>query len=224
MTAKASIAEIAQDAALTEEEKAARISSAASGNSAMMGEYAALKRNYKVQLDTIGEEFDKVANSGLLKNVANVMELVVQKGDAVNTRHDSSARMSIKVLRERAADQRGMLQNILLDNGKLTAMFNLMQKSEMKMIGLANGMREETRLALIALDRQRKQSPQILKRQGEEDAAIDAIETRLAEVDARRRAERARREMSDFLSGGLATEKPVSAPARARFKRNMAKI
>lgn len=219
MTANVTIAQIAQDAALTEDEKAARISSAASGDSAMMGQYAALKRNYKVQLDTISGEFDKVANSGLLKNVANVMELVAQKGDAVNTRHDSSARLSIKVLRERAADQRGMLQNILQDNGQLTAMFNLMQKSEMKMIGLANSMREETRLALITLDRQRKQSPQILKRQGEEDAAIDAIETRLEGVDARRRAEKAKREMNDYLQTGLSTDKPVTAPARARFRR-----
>jgi hypothetical protein len=219
MTESSTIAQIAQDAALTDDEKAARISSAASGNSVMMGQYATLKRNYKVQLDTISGEFDKVANSGLLKNVANVMEVVEKKGDTVNTRHDSSARLSIKVLRERAAEQRGMLQSILQDNGQLAAMFNLMQKSEMKMIGLANGMREETRLALITLDRQRKQSPQILKRQDDEDAAIGMIEKALAEVDDRRRAEKARRDMSDFLSGGLATEKPVSAPARARFRR-----
>lgn len=187
-------------------------------------QHAALKRNYKVQLETISAEFDKLANSGLLKNIANVMELVEQKGDAVNTRHDSSARLSVKVLRERAADQRGMLQSILQDNGQLAAIFNQIQKSEMAMSGLAQSAREETRLALVTLDRQRQQSPQVLKRQAEEDAAIDAIEARLAEVDSRRRAEKAKREMSDYLQTGFATDKPVSAPVRARFRRNMAKI
>lgn len=187
-------------------------------------QHAALKRNYKVQLETISAEFDKLANSGLLKNIANVMELVEQKGDAVNTRHDSSARLSVKVLRERAADQRGMLQSILQDNGQLAAIFNQIQKSEIAMSGLAQSAREETRLALVTLDRQRQQSPQILKRQAEEDAAIDAIEARLAAVDNRRRVEKAKREMSDYLQTGFATDKPVSAPARARFRRNMAKI
>ncbi len=224
MTAGSTIAQLAQDSALTLEQKIAKISFAVSGNTGMASQYATFKRNYKIQLDTIKEEFDKVANSTLLKSIEGVMELVLKSGDKLNTGPDGSARMGVKVLRERAGTERGMLESIMADNKPLTDMFNLMQKSEAKMTGLANGTREETRLALIALDGHRKQSPQLLNRQQDEDDAIGMIEKVMEDVDTRRRAENDKQEMRTFLQTGLSTDKPVAAPARARFRRNMAKI
>lgn len=224
MTTGITIAQLAQDKALTLEEKIAKISFAVSGNSGMASQYATYKRNFKVQLDTIKEEFDKVANSTLLKSIEGVMELVLKSGEKVNTSAEGTPRMGIKVLRERAKGEREMLESIMADNKPLTDMFNLMQKSEAKMIGLANGTREETRLALIALDNHRKQAPQLQNRQQDEDDAIGMIEKVLEDVDNRRRAENDKREMRDFLQTGLSTDKPVVAPTRARFSRNMAKI
>ncbi len=224
MTTDNTITLMLQDKALPEVEKIAKISFAVSGNSAFASQYATFKRNQKIQLDTIKEEFDKVANSTLLKNIEGVMELVLKNGEAVNTGADGSARMGIKVLRDRAAGERAMMESIMADNKPLTDVFNLMQKSEAKMIGLANGTREETRLALIALDNQRKQSAQIANRQQDEDDAIGMIEKVLEDVDTRRRAENEKQAMRTFLQTGLSTDKPVTAPTRARFSRNMAKI
>ncbi len=90
------------------------------------------------------------------------------------------------------------------------------------MIGLANGMREDSRLALIALGNIEKEFPKFENRQQDVDDAIGMAWNMLSDVRDHHRREIEKEELREFLGGGrLSTDKPMTAPSPARFRRGL---
>ncbi len=213
-----SISDMFNDASLTEVQKSAEMSFAASGNTQRMGEYTVLKNGFKTKLQALKDDAEKILKSSLLSEIENVAEAIMGDGLAAGETEDHTR--SLRDFERRASESRTMLLDIRSEVKPLTETFKLLQATEKSMIGLANGMREDTRLALIALGNVEKEFPKFENRQQDVDDAIGMAWNVLGDVRDHHRREVDREELRDFLdSGRLSTDKPVTAPAPARFRR-----
>lgn len=210
MSAHGELARIIQDSALTPAEKAAK--------------YAKFKRGYVTQLDSVKEAFGKVANSTLKTNIERVLDTVMDKGRDVSAGSLAASEAALTVLKLRAADEKELFTGTMARHPALKEAFSLMQHAEGSMTGIAASMREETRLALVAIQQNEADAPNLRARQQQEADSIGALQNLVDDVRSHHRTRNRRREMEDFLQTGMTTQKPVTAPARARFRRNMAKI
>lgn len=215
-----SITDTFNDAALTDAQKAQEMSFAASGNSQRMSEYTTLKNGYKKTLQALKDDAEKLLKSSLLPEIENVADAILGDGLAAGESDDHTR--SLRDFEARAAEQRAALLDIQSQVKPLTETFKLLQAAEKSMIGLANGMREDSRLALIALGNIEKEFPKFENRQQDVSDAIGMAWNVLSDVRDHHRREADREELIDFLDAGrLSTDKPLSAPAPARFRRGM---
>ncbi|MCC7038125.1 MAG: hypothetical protein IT560_12590 [Alphaproteobacteria bacterium] len=216
--ASRSITDTFNDAALTAAEKAAEMSFAASGNTQRMGEYSTLKNTFKKKLQALKDDAEKLLKSPLLSEVEQVAETIMADGLAAGEREDHTR--SLQGFETRVAEDRGVLLDIRAEIKPLTDTFTLLQAAEKTMIGLANGMREDSRLALIALGNIDKDAQKIEDRLQDVSDAIGMVWNMLSDVRDHHRRENEKNEMRDFLDGSrLSTDKPVAAPRPARFRR-----
>ena len=215
-----SITDTFNDAALNDAQKAAEMSFAASGNTQRMGEYTVLKNGFKTKLQDLKDDAERLLKSSLLSEVETVAETIMADGLADGETEDHTR--SLRDFEARASEARAMLLDIQAEIKPLTDSFTLLQAAEKTMIGLANGMREESRLALIALGNIGKDIPKIENRVQDVSDAIGMGWNMLSDVRDHHRREIEKEEMRDYLDGGrLSTDKPLSAPAPARFRRGL---
>ncbi|MBL8714187.1 MAG: hypothetical protein JNM12_14925 [Alphaproteobacteria bacterium] len=212
-----SITDTFNDAVLTDTQKSAEMSFAASGNTQRMGEYITLKNGFKKKLQDLKDDAEKLLKSTLLSEVEQVAETIMADGLAAGEREDHTR--SLRNFETRAAEDRAALLDIRAEIKPLTDTFTLLQAAEKTMIGLANGMREDSRLALIALGNIDKDAPKMEDRLQDVSDAIGMAWNILSDVRDHHRRESEKDEMRDFLDGSrLSTDKPVAAPRPARFK------
>lgn len=208
------------DASLTDAQKSAEISFAASGDTQRMGEYTTLKNGFKNKLQTLKDDAENLLKSSLLSEIENVAETIMGDGLAAGETEDHTR--NLRDFETRAAESRAMLLDVQSGVKPLTETFKLLQAAEKSMIGLANGMREDSRLALIALGNIEKEFPKLENRQQDVDDAIGMAWNILSDVRDHHRREVEKEELRDFLDGGrLSTGRAVTAPAPARFRRGM---
>ncbi len=187
-------------------------------------EHAALKRGYLTQLDSVKEAFDKVANSTLKTNIERVLDTVMDKGRDVSAGSLTASEAALTVLKLRADDEKQLFTEAVAQHPALKEAFTQIQQTENGMTGLGSSAREETRLALAAIQQQQVDALQLRARQQQEADSIGALQNVIDDVRSHVHTKNRRREMNEFLQTGMTTQKPVIAPARARFRRNMAKI
>jgi hypothetical protein len=218
--ASRSITDTFNDAALTDAEKAREISFAASGDVQRMSEYVGLKQVFKKKLQSLKDDAESLLKSTLLSEIETVAETIMADGLANGETEDHTR--SLRDLETRARENRSALLDIQAAVKPLTESFSLLQSAENKMIGLANGFREDSRLALIALGNIEKDFPKFENRQQDVDDAIGMAWNMLSDVRDHHRREIEKEEMRDFLvTDRLSTGKPLSAPAPARFTRKL---
>jgi hypothetical protein len=215
-----SITDTFNDTALTGAEKSAEISFAASGNTQRMGEYITLKNGFKKKLQAVKDDAEKLLKSSLLSEVEQVAEAIMADGLAAGETEDHTR--SLRNFETRAAEGRTTLLDIRADIKPLTDTFTLLQAAEKTMIGLANGMREDSRLALIALGNIDKDAQKMEDKLQDVSDAIGMAWNILGDVRDHHRREIEKDELRDFLgSDRLSTDKPLRAPQPARFRRGM---
>lgn len=213
-----SITDTFNDAALTDLQKAQEMSFNASGNTQRMGEYVTLKNGFKTKLQSLKDDAEKIMKSSLLSEIETVAETIMADGLADGETEDHTR--SLREFEARASEARAMLLDIQAEIKPLTDSFTLLQAAEKTMIGLANGMREDSRLALIALGNIGMDMPKLENKQQDISDAIGMGWNMLSDVRDHHRREIEKDEMRDFLDAGrLSTDKPLAAPAPARFTR-----
>lgn len=213
-----SIIDTFNDAVLTDAQKASTISFAASSDMQRMSEYTTLKGGFNKKLQAMKDDAEKLLKSSLLSEIEAVADTIMGDGLAAGETEDHTK--SLRDFEARAAESRAALLDIQSEVKPLTATFKLLQAAEKSMIGLANGMREDSRLALIALGNIEKEFPKFENRQQDVDDAIGMAWNMLSDVRDHHRREIEKEEMRDFLdTDRLSTDKPLTAPQPARFRR-----
>lgn len=214
------ISDMFNDASLTDAQKAQEMSFAASSNTQRMGEYTTLKNGVNKKLQSLKDDAEKILKSSLLSEVETVAEAILADGLAAGETEDHTR--SLRDFEMRAAEGRATLLDIQAGIKPLTETFALLQAAEKAMIGLANGMREDSRLALIALGNIGKETPKLENRMQDVSDAIGMAWNVLTDVRDHHRREIEKEEMRDFLdTDRISTDKPVTAPKPARFRRGM---
>ncbi|HYD17007.1 MAG TPA: hypothetical protein VEF76_00845 [Patescibacteria group bacterium] len=215
--ASRSIMDIFNDAALTAVGKADEISFAASGSTPHAAEYAKFKNDEGDKIDKLKREADALLLSSLLTEVEAVAERIMEDGLAEGESDDHAR--GLHDFEARAADGRAAIVGIRNDLVPVEATFRLFQQAEKTMIGMPPNSREETRLALQTIEIIKGEAAKIENKLQDVSDAVGMAWNMLGDVRDHHRRESDKAKLHEYLDNGLSTDKPLSAPAPARFRR-----
>ncbi len=215
-----SITDTFNDAGLTPVQKATEMSFAAKGDTQRMDEYVTLRNGHKTKFQDLKVDAENLFKSSLLSEVEQVAEAILVDGLAAGEAEDHAR--SLRNFEARASEGRAMLQDIQAAIKPLTENFKLLQATEDFMVAVAHDMRNESSAAVTDLRKIETELPKFENRLQDTFDAIGMAWNTLSDVRDHQRREAEMDELRDFLgTGRMSTDKPVTAPAPARFRRGI---
>lgn len=231
---KNTFSEIFTNAALTEEQRVKQLAAAIDNlladcvlGSSMVQElepYYKFKRPITALHNTAKAAFQSLFNSSLVVHVGQLAHDSVAGGLDTDVSPESPLRKKAALVRDMLATEKQWLATMTDPNAQLTAAYTTIVAAEEKSKHLPSGILEESRSALRLLDNMKDKGFRT-SIHNDVAAILRNAEFALDAFESYQQSEQEKKLLRGHLAAGLTTGgKTLSAPAVARFRRNMAKI